>query len=394
MRQKERHCMKKRIALLFGLLLAFALVVSVGAAGDKTVVYLKNGGTGDGSSALSPLSSLKAAYDALDLSKDCTIVLCGIYTQTDTFSYGKAYDGSVTITSVYDGKDYRTSGASYQFKSTRFVCFGATAFENMDFAALEKSFLLVGQHNPITIGEGVTMKGEDMTGGSVAKAFCILGGYQNGQDNPPTESDKDTNITILSGSKMNVVAFSRQIMGNYTGTANITIGGNAEVVVLNCTAVSPNGVSVGDTVVTIEGDALVKSVYGCLQDTTVNSVTFNWKSGNINKFEWVSSYTPSRLLTCNTPTKLIASEEVQKSETYATISANFDEMDEGEEAFEPMHVIAASVVVKSNAPVTEAPVVDVPAESGAPVGLIIGIVVAVIAAAAVVVVVLKKKGNK
>lgn len=54
MRQKERHCMKKRIALLFGLLLAFALVVSVGAAGDKTVVYLKNGGTGDGSSALSP----------------------------------------------------------------------------------------------------------------------------------------------------------------------------------------------------------------------------------------------------------------------------------------------------------------------------------------------------
>ncbi len=43
---------------------------------------------------------------------------------------------------------------------------------------------------------------------------------------------------------------------------------------------------------------------------------------------------------------------------------------------------------------TTAPVVDTPAESSTPVGLIIGIVVAVLVVAAVVVVVLKKKGNK
>ena len=416
--------MKKYIALFATVLLTLALIVSVGAAGDKTVVYLKDGGAGDGSSPDAAVGNLFAAFDALDKSKDCTIVICGTFTQTEAFSYGVPYDGSITYTSVYDGVDYRTSGAVYAFDPARFVCWGATTFENMDFVANSTNLLVVGQHNPIKVGEGVTMTGDKMTGGSVAKAFCILGGYQKDQDEPPFESDKDTNITVLSGSKLYIVAYSRNILGSYTGTAHIYIGGDAEVTVLNCTAAYPNGIELGNLEVTLDGNAVIKNVYGCTQDSTINSVTFNWKSGTIGLFEWVCSYTAGKLFTCNTPTKLIASADVQKTAEYATIAANFDVVQgEGEASVTPAVTTAAPAVTTAapvettKAPVetttkapetteapaedtvapttTKAPATTAPAEDGGSnVGLIIGIVAAVVVVAAIVVVVIKKKGNK
>ena len=70
--------MKKRIIIsLVVAALAIILSVSAFAAGNKTVVYLKDDGAGDGSSASSPVGTLADAYGALDLSKDCTIVVCG-----------------------------------------------------------------------------------------------------------------------------------------------------------------------------------------------------------------------------------------------------------------------------------------------------------------------------
>ena len=64
--------MKKRSAFLYlftVLALLFALSLCASAAGS-TVVYLADGGTGDGSSASSPVGSLTDAYNALDLEKD------------------------------------------------------------------------------------------------------------------------------------------------------------------------------------------------------------------------------------------------------------------------------------------------------------------------------------
>ncbi len=437
--------MKKYLALSLTLLLALALIVSVSAAGDKTVVYLKDGGSGDGSSPEAAVSDLFTAYDALDLSKDCTIVVCGVFTQHEAFSYMVEYTGSVTFTSLYGGTDYRTSGAAYYFDPARFVCWGATTFEQMDFVANGKNLLVIGQHNPLKVGEGVTMTGEKMTGGNIASAFCLMGGYQNGQDEPPFESDKDTNITVLSGSKMYILPFSRQIMGIYTGTANIYIGGNADVTVLHCTSAYPDGIEVGDLKVTITDNAAIKNIYGCTQDTTINSVEFTWNSGTIGLFEWVCSYTPGKLFTCNTPTKLIASKDVQATDMFATIAANFDTVETlgaapstpttpavttaapvvttpapVETTAAPVVTTAAPVVttaapvVTTPAPVettaapvettaapvattaapaqtTAAPTTTAPAEGGASVGVIIGIVAAVVVVVAVLAIVLKKK---
>ena len=89
------------------------------------------------------------AYNALDLSKDCTVVIIGRYTQFDHFVYGIDYTGSVTLTSVYGGVDYRESGASFEFVPGRFVLFGKTTFENIDCKALGTNLLIVAQHHAV-----------------------------------------------------------------------------------------------------------------------------------------------------------------------------------------------------------------------------------------------------
>lgn len=128
--------MKKYFALIIGMILAATLCFAA-SAGDKTVVYLSSLGAGDGSSAESATADIEAAYNALDLSKDCTIVVCAPFFQFQNFSYGKEFTGSVTMTSVYDGVDYReTAGAVYQFESVTNTCWGDTRFENINFESL------------------------------------------------------------------------------------------------------------------------------------------------------------------------------------------------------------------------------------------------------------------
>lgn len=305
----------------------FAMTICASAAGS-TVVYLENGGAGDGSSAASPVGSLADAYKALDLEKDCTVVVSGVFTQKEHFVYGNEYGGSVTLTSVYGGVDYRNSGATYEFEPSRFVLFGKTTFENMDFKALGTNLLVVAQHHPVTVGKGVTITGDakKLTGGTVAKSFCILGGYQSGQSNPPTVSDKDTNITVLSGSKIYIVAFSRSIKGEFSGTANIKIGGDADVSVLHCSAAYPDGIVVGKVKVELTDDANIGTIYGTTQNTTIDSLEMTWRSGTIGKFEPVSTATPGKILNVKGDMLLNASYKAKTNANFSTIAASFDKI--------------------------------------------------------------------
>jgi len=144
---------------------------------------------------------------------------------------------------VYDGVDYRQSGAVYEFVPCRFVLFGNTTFENMNFNALGTNLLVVAQHHKVTVGEGVTITGDraKLTGDTVARSFCILGGYQSGQSEPPVHDDRDTDITVLSGSKIYILPSRGSLKGPYTGTAHIKIGGTADVSTLHLTAAYPDG---------------------------------------------------------------------------------------------------------------------------------------------------------
>ena len=308
---------------LFLLILALgALSVAASAAGTATVVYLADGGSGDGTAPESPVGTLTAAYDALDLTKDCTVVLCGKFTQTANFTRKEAYTGSVTMTSVYGGTDYRESGAVYEFKNNRFYLWGETTFENMHFNTTAGTFLLVvAQHNKVTVGEGVTITGAKLTGATVATSFSILGGYQDGAST--TANTLDIDITVLSGSKIYIVAFARGNKGapSYTGTANIKIGGNAGVSGLHLSGVDRNNIAYGTTKAEITGGATVGTIYGATQRVTLNSLALTWRSGTIDKFVPALS---GASITYTNGALLKVSDTARAESNFDTVAALFD----------------------------------------------------------------------
>ncbi len=293
---------------------------------DRTVVFLKDGAMGDGSSPENAVGSLIDAYEALDLTKDSTVVLCGPVSQTTAFDFGKEYAGSVTFTSVYGGVDYaKTANAAFNVGEVRFVMRGETTFENIIINATGKWWFIIAQHNPLTMGEGITVKGDLLKGGKFAQSIAILGGYQAGVGNPPLTDDNDVNVTLLSGRMYYVIPFNRGSAGTYTGTANIYIGGNAQVDTLHGSSERQDSV-VGDTRVTLADKAYVKTFYGGTANVTLNSFTLTWIGGDMGAiFDWDCRYmNPPTTMTITNGTKLIASDSVKTTANYAAISAMFD----------------------------------------------------------------------
>ena len=117
--------MKKTLALFLSAFLLLALVPVVAlpvAAGEATVVYVKTGAEGDGTSADNAVGMISQAYDKLDLTKDCTVVVCGPLDVKGTFIRNETYTGKVTITSNYGGVDYAaTAGAQINAPAARFA---------------------------------------------------------------------------------------------------------------------------------------------------------------------------------------------------------------------------------------------------------------------------------
>ncbi len=323
--------MKKVLILLSTVLLLTLLTLAVGAA---DVVYLKNGGAGDGSSASSPVGSLEDAFAKLDLSGDCTVVLCGEFTQSATFLHTKKYDGTVTFTSVYDGVDYRkTAGAVYTPGPTRYVLTGATVFEDMDFYLQADYFLVIAAHNPLTIGEGVTMQSasKGFNGKAIASGFSILGGYQNGVEvtkkgaTPPTVSDEPVNITIKSGKNIVLVAYSRQIKEPaYSGKATITVEGDAHVGMLYFAPVNTTFGGNADVEIHVGGNAYIEKLVGGTNDGTLNSVTLHWESGEIGYF--ARSTREAVTTTAANGYTLLYGEKAEQAAFFPTVSAKFDTM--------------------------------------------------------------------
>ncbi len=287
------------------------------------VVYLKSGGTGDGSSAEYACGTYTDAFEALDLTKDCTIVICDRVTQTKNYNFGEEYTGSITFTSVYGGVDYRESGAVLNVGAVRFVCCGDTRFENIHINATGASWYLIASHHPLTMGEGIEVTGESLTGTTFAKSIAILGGYQSGVNNPPLSDDKDVNITILSGSMYYIIPFNRGVAGTYSGNANIYIGGNAEVATLHGSAAT-DGSSVGNVYVTLTDNASIRTFYGSTQDMTENSFTLYWCSGSIGAWDWDCPAISDKHITYTEGTALYALSAARSAANYSEIAAKFD----------------------------------------------------------------------
>lgn len=434
--------MKKILAFILCAVLVCACVpFAVSAADGNTVVYLDTmaGGDGTGSSPENAATTLEDAFAALDLSKDCTIVVSGYFMQQNNFIPVDAYEGKVTITSVYNGVDYRkTNEATYSTNGNRFFMTGEVVFEYIDIEMLGSFYLIVAQCNPITLGEGVNVIPlGNTTGLKFGNALSILGGYQGtGEGGQLVESEtKDVNITVMSGDYILIGAWNRQAAAcNHSGKANITIGGTAHVYKLYTSSVNVNDVSAGDVEITLRGLGACDILYGAVNPSmgcVVNSLTFNWNSGSAGPY-----FTPldgsaegtevaDLRTTYTNGYTLKYSEHVLNHEYFELVKTAFETSEqvngitvdvvvtEAPETDPPATEPPATEAPKTDAPKTEAPATDAPAtdapktdapatqapttsapaEESNPALIIVLCVAAAVVVAVVVVIIIKKKKN-
>ena len=212
----------KRLLLASILFLLCGMCTASVLAAEK-VVYVADGGNGDGLSVEAPLGTLDAAYAALG-SDGGTVVVVGKLTVASTFTE-PTHSGKVTVTQVYGGKDYRT-GDDYGIKigGCRYILNGDTTFEHITFRGTGSYVLFVAQFNVIEMGEGIVCTGYgDCT--LVSKGPAIIGGVQHGADKYDTvHTDLDSHIIVKSGTFV-ICGVSRQVDKNFEGMAHIDISG-------------------------------------------------------------------------------------------------------------------------------------------------------------------------
>ena len=430
---------KKILALLItslSLLLVLLVFPLAGNAEGRTVVYLTDGGAGtkDGSSAENAAGSLSEALSLLDLTQDCTVVVCGPVFLWDEWDYGVDYTGSVTFTSVYDKVDWRSvNDAGLNFMFINFVLRGATNFEYIKFNCVSGTG---GVHincgfNPLTIGYGVEVSGDQLTGLSDSKSIFIVGGYQQGRGDYAegvSSTEKNVDIKCYSGTNILINVWSRGTMNvEYTGEANVVIGGDANIGSIFVAGLKTQNSMYGKTNITVEGNATVQNIYSSASVTaTVQALNVNWYGGsllscldNLREDENVVTYTEGK--------NLFASAAAKATENYSAVAAFFTSEKEVTAPETTPHTPPVIEVTQTEPPVTEPPVSDTkpddetkpdettePASSGttpsgdvttsgtsspsepssSPVMLIVGIVAVVVIAAVVVVIVIAKKKKK
>ncbi|MBE6679785.1 MAG: hypothetical protein E7598_04600 [Ruminococcaceae bacterium] len=248
-------------------------VESLGAAAslfdiDNTVVYyLKDGATGNGTSATAAGSSLADAFAAIG-DNEGVIVVCGTYDIPVFSSTGSGFivpehKGKILITSVYDGVDYRkTEGACINILQNIYLG-GDLELDGIKLVS-KKSYggILAAYHN-LTIGYDV----ECAYGGSVVTYPCVVGGTYEAIENV------SGSVTVNSG------IWQRTRLGNSTGVptnASVTMtlnGGTFIEKIILGTASSHNG---GDLTLTVNGGTLKAGIVG----TSMNGA-YNF-DGNIN----------------------------------------------------------------------------------------------------------------
>lgn len=249
------------LTVLCVMLAMTALAVTASAAGT---VYLKDGGIGDGSSAAAPLGDLADAMSALP--NGGTVVLSGDYTLKNSANYDAALpsftapatNGTITITSQSGGRLIFNSGA-------RFFLTGNTVFKNVTlYNADGKTTVMAARFFELTFDEGCVMDN--------FSEFIVVGGMEHTNETvgvPDEDYSKDTHVTLRSGTFAEIVGLGRNVgrakgKAVYTGTANLTIGGTAEVKkVFGCYRWGSAAETNGKANITLDGGSVGMFITAC-----------------------------------------------------------------------------------------------------------------------------------
>lgn len=238
---------------------------------DK-VYYLCDNGTGNGTSFSAAGNSMEDAYKTL--AGGGTLVICGETTLKavgDKGAFINQYNtGKITITSVYDGVDYRkTNNAKLIFK-VNFYCGGETEFNQIHLVNQKSYGGIYANVNKLVIGDDV----ECSYVASVTTTYpSIQGGTNLDIEITDAEKKQTADLTINSGTWQRVRGGSAA--GGYnTFDIRLTINGGEFCEKL--TLLSANS-HVGNVDATINGGTFLAGIYGATVEKVEQTVESNIK---------------------------------------------------------------------------------------------------------------------
>ncbi len=177
----------------------------------ERVVFVKDGATGSGVSAAAPTSP---AEGFKLLKNGGTMVVVGEFTSSSaTFTQAAAYTGKITVTSLWDGVDYRESGARIVLKAS-FHLGGDTEIDHVSIVSQGNNAAIFCGYNDVTFGADIQGSFE----GTVTTYPCIVTGTK-------ANSENCTGTVVINGG-----VWQRLRLGNSGGspkgvTSNVIVNG-------------------------------------------------------------------------------------------------------------------------------------------------------------------------
>lgn len=188
---------------------------------ETGVVFVKGNGktNGDGKTPKTAIDSIAKAVGLLRESGG-TIVICGPYTTGYTVHLPDNKK-TITVTSVYDGVDYRDTADAKLVFSNSFYLNGDYVFDDIELSNSSEWNILVCNYNDVLLGDDVKCT---LTG-SKATHMLLLAGANGGMSSYPESYftfNGECNITVNSGSWLYIKC------GNRRGGDDYPIAGIAE----------------------------------------------------------------------------------------------------------------------------------------------------------------------
>ena len=241
----------KKLAIFIMVFAMLTSLLAFNVSAAEKVIYVKDGGTGDGSSPENAMGlgdsgeawRDAALYQAWEELKETggTIVICGPYTlkkeeakrtvgAPDIIMDGwfRNPEATITYTSVYGGVDYRTTaGAKLQFDDNNTALTFPTATVLKDITVVaggcpsgdNRDNYLCAAYQPLTLGQGTNFVANE-----AGELPVILGGHRNYSG--IAAADGDSNITVDIGNANTIGAIYGNLgyaNKNQYGGSNITV---------------------------------------------------------------------------------------------------------------------------------------------------------------------------
>ncbi|MBQ4150873.1 MAG: glycoside hydrolase family 43 protein, partial [Clostridia bacterium] len=229
--------------------------------GTDAVYFVSNAAgkdTNAGTSATAPLKTLGKANAYLREVGGGTIVICGDVVILSSYTPADV-GGAVIYTSVYDGVDYRQSGASLNVKAG--LAFNNdTYFESITLELSASGISIAARCNNLGFGYGVNTV--DVSGVENFNYPVIIGGFNNPATLEGTSNNKDYSVHIYSGNWYGVYGGNRRTVSTQVLS---DLGGNTSVIIKGGTfqsQVSATGMNVhsGNVYLEISGGTFNSAV--------------------------------------------------------------------------------------------------------------------------------------